>query len=60
MEAVFHELSERSRMAIITAVAGRGEGAIRSKHTVVFDHAFGRDEVEEAKELAQRVLKHSH
>lgn len=59
-EAVFYELGNRSRMAIISAMAGHGEGAIQAKHTVVFDHASGCDAVEEAKGLIQRVLMHSH
>lgn len=60
VEAILYTLSDKSRMAIISAVAGHGESAIHSKHTVVFDHALGCDEVEEAKGLTQRVLSHSH
>jgi hypothetical protein len=60
VEAILYTLSDTSRMAIISAVAGKGAGAIRSTHTVVFDHAPGCDDVEEAKGLTQRVLSHSH
>lgn len=60
VEATLYKLSEVSRMATISAAAGQGKAAICSKHTVVFEHAPGSDDMEEAKGLTQRILKHSH
>jgi hypothetical protein len=54
------DVGDSKLMAVISAMAGHGNNAIESRHTVVFDHMQGCDRVEETKEMMKRVLKEAH
>lgn len=60
VEAKLENAGDTKRLAIISALAGNGSGSIATKHTVVFEHTPGFDEIEEAKAHAQRILMYSH
>jgi hypothetical protein len=57
VEARMENVGEDKVVAVISAVADRGDSDKESKHVVVFDHIKGCDQVEEAKEVMQRVLR---
>lgn len=59
-EAHLEEINDKTRMATISATAGKGDSAIRSVHTVVFDHTQGTNDEEEVKGLMRQVLLHGH
>jgi hypothetical protein len=56
IEATIQKAGDRNRLAVISAMAGKGNEAIESKHTVVFEHMHGCDEVAEAKACVRRLL----
>lgn len=58
--ATLQDVDDSKRMAIVSAVAGEGDEAIESKHTVVYEHVPGCDEVEEAKTFASQAVMRSH
>jgi hypothetical protein len=60
IEAKIQKIGDSNRLAIISAMAGTGEETIESKHTVVFEHLPGCDEVAEAKACMQRVVLNGH
>ncbi len=60
IEAKVQNIGDSIRLAIISAVAGKGEEAIESKHTVVFEHMPGSDEISEAKACMQQVVLNGH
>jgi hypothetical protein len=60
IETKVQEVGEKNRLAIISAMAKSGEGTVESKHTVVFEHIPGVDEVDEAKAHSLRVLMNTH
>lgn len=60
VEAKLEDAGGSKRLAIISALAGNGKGEIATRHTLVFDHTPGCDEIEEAKSHAQRILMNSH
>jgi hypothetical protein len=60
IEARLQDVDDSKRMAIVSAVAGEGDDAIESKHTVVFGHIPGCDEIEEAKTFASQVVMRGH
>ena len=59
-EAHLEEICDKTRMATISATAGKGDSAIHSVHTVVFDHTQGANEEEEVKGLMRQVLLQGH
>ncbi len=59
-EASVEDVGDNKRLATISAVAGEKGQAAESKHTVVFDHVQGNDEIEEVKMIMARVLSASH
>jgi hypothetical protein len=60
VEATIRKTGHRNRLAIISAIAGKGQGAIEPKHTVVFEHTPGCDEVAETKACMQGILLNAH
>ena len=42
------DADDSKRLAIIPATTESGDGAVESKHAVVFEHAPRREEIEEA------------
>ena len=60
IEATIQKTGDSNRLAIISAMAGTGEEVAASKHTVVFEHMPGCDEVAEAKACMQRVISNGH
>jgi hypothetical protein len=60
VEARLENAGSSKRLAIISALAENGKSEIEAKHTFVFDHIPGCDEIEEAKSHAQRLLMNSH
>ena len=60
VEAQVQEVGESNRLAIISAMAGKGKDTIESKHTVVFEHVPGCDELDEAKAHTMRVVMNAH
>ena len=60
IEARIQKAGDSTRVAVISAMAGTGGEAIESKHTVVFEHVPGCDEVAEAKAYVQRVVQKGH
>jgi hypothetical protein len=60
IEAKLENVGDSKRLAIISALAGNVEDGIETKHTVVFDHVPGCDEIEEAKAHTQRILMKGH
>ncbi len=60
IQAQVQDAGDSNRLAIISAMAGEGDGAIVSKHTVVFEHIEGCDEADEARTHALRVVVNGH
>lgn len=60
VEAKLGDAGDRKRLAIISALAGEGDDEIIAKHTLVFDHIPGCDEIEETKSHAERLLMKTH
>ena len=60
IEATIQKAGDSIRLAIISAMAGKGKDAIESKHTVVFEHVQGCDEIAEAKAHVQRIVANAH
>lgn len=60
VEAQLQQVDENKRLAVISAMAGEGKDAMQSKHTVVFEHTPGCDELEETKAYAQRILMNTY
>ncbi|MGV3741678.1 MAG: hypothetical protein ACO1NO_05165 [Burkholderiaceae bacterium] len=57
IEARIQNAGRSTKVAVISAMMGTGDEAIESKHTVVFEHTPGCDEVAEAKACVQRVVQ---
>lgn len=60
IEAQVQKIDAYNRLAIVSAMAGTGTDSIESKHTVVFEHIPGRDEVDEAKAHTLQAMMHAH
>lgn len=60
IEAKLLDVDDSKRMAIVFAVAGEGKDAIESKHTVVFEHLPGCDEIEEANAFTSQAVMRGH
>jgi hypothetical protein len=60
VEATLQDVDDNKRLATVFAMAGEGEEAMSSQHTIVFEHASHRDEIEEVKAHILRVLVNSH
>lgn len=60
VEATLQDVDDGKRLATVFAMAGEGEEAMTSKHTIVFEHASHRDAIEEVKAQIQKVLMNSH
>lgn len=60
IEARVQKIDDRTRLAMVSAIAGTGDAAIESKHTVVFEHMPGCDEADEAKLHSLRVMTGAH
>lgn len=60
VEARVEHVDGSKLMAVISATAKRGDCPIESKHTVVFDHIQGCDQIEETKAMMQRLLGGAH
>jgi hypothetical protein len=60
IEAKIQDIGDNNRLAIVSAIAGEGEMKTESKHTIVFEHISGCDEVDEAKVLASQVITRAH
>jgi ureidoglycolate hydrolase len=58
--ATLQDVDDSKRIAVISATLGEGEEAVKSKHTVVFEHVPGCDEIEEAKAFVSQALLRSH
>lgn len=56
VEAKLGNAGDSKRLAVISALAGEGDDEITAKHTLVFDHVPGCDEIEETKAYAERLL----
>lgn len=54
-EARVHEVDNHKLMAVIS-ITDDDDDAIRSNHTVVFDHKEGEDASEETLDLVRRLL----
>jgi hypothetical protein len=60
IETTVQKIDDRNRLAMVSAMAGTGDAAIESKHTVVFEHVPGCDEADEAKIQTLRVMTGAH
>ena len=60
MEAKLDDAGDSKRLAIISALAGEGADEIIARHTLIFDHIPGCDEIEETKAYAERLLMKTH
>lgn len=60
VEAKIGDAGDSKRLAVISALAGEGNSEIIAKHTLVFDHVPGFDEVAETKAYADRLLMKTH
>lgn len=60
VEARMKDVDRGTRLAIFSAMAEHAGGTVESRHTVVFDHVQGCDQLEEAKAMMQRVLNRAH
>lgn len=56
VETRLQDAGNSKRLAMISACPANGKNTHASKHTLVFDHLPGCDEVEEAKMHTRRVL----
>lgn len=60
IEARVQDAGDNKRLAVISALTDEGNVSPESRHTVVFDHIPGCDEVEEMKAQIDRALIRSH
>jgi hypothetical protein len=56
-EARVQEIEVGKLMAVISVTDDSGTVKGGSKHTVVFEHEAGSDQLEETRELVQRILQ---
>ena len=60
VEAKMRDVDCGTRLAMFSALAKHADRTVESRHTVVFDHVQGCDQLEEAKAMMQRVLNRTH
>jgi hypothetical protein len=60
VETSLEDAGDSKRLAIISAHLSKERSQASSRHTLVFHHDSGCDDIEEAKMHAERILKEGH